>query len=387
MPRHFGGRRTGRLQHVRDPAVPADPLGPAELAVAGLPDQVVREPQGRRMPRIVDQQTGLDRFGDQPVDRRGFRRSAAQHVHVHLGTERRRAAQQIPSGAGQLGGAPGHQAPQPVRQIHLAGRAAQPVAAGQQTRQFPDIQRVSAAEAVHHSGPRAVHRAVRLLGQEGRHGGRFEGRQGQDLDGRQAREVGEREAVTGLPHGPDDQQRHVGDVGGELPQQGERGGVGPVQVFQDEHQRTGGAERVHRGADHPEPRGGRALAVAHPCVQHLGRQPGRAAVEQPPPGPERRRPFVRVGPPGQDGAAGRRRAGDRLLDHGRLADPRLTEQEHDRASPGGRRRPQPVQGDHFRHPADEPPASHETPTMPPFCARGRRCQVTGTSTAISSPSR
>jgi hypothetical protein len=87
-------------------AMPADPLGAGQVAVPGLADQVVREAQAGRAPRVVDQHARVDGLGQQPVHRGRTGRGGVQHRHVDLGAQRGGATEQLAAVHAELGGTP-----------------------------------------------------------------------------------------------------------------------------------------------------------------------------------------------------------------------------------------------------------------------------------------
>ena len=133
----------------------------------------------------------------------------------------------------------------------------------------------------------------------------------------------------GRPHACRRRVTPLGPGRGDLGQQVERGGVGPVQVLQHHDERAGGQQRVTHRGQRGEP-GRRAPPPAPP----RGRGPGRWPA---------RRSAARHGHSGGAGSAGQYPrtastlsvAPQRLIDQRGLADPGRPGHDEDRRRPAG----------------------------------------------------
>jgi hypothetical protein len=90
----------------------------------------------------------------------------------------------------------------------------------------------------------------------------------------------------GVAGGEHEQQGHPVELGREPAQQAQAGGVGPVQVVEGQHGRSGPCERLQQGVGLAEARGG---GVGLPDVEHVG--PAGELADGPRPGPQRRVPL------------------------------------------------------------------------------------------------
>jgi hypothetical protein len=179
---------------------------------------------------------------------------------------------------------------------------------------------------------------------------RGHGRDGEraEVDGvhrREAEEVVRWESGRRFADRAQHQDPGFGHLAAQVPQQVQRGRIGPLQVFQDEHEtgRFGGdAQRRNGRLDGEEAGGGVGLGFGGGFEQGGFEQGGAELadavaarlVQQAVPRPERRGALVRRGPADQHRAA----AGGRLpcdrLDQGGLADARLTRHDRDGAGAG-----------------------------------------------------
>ena len=130
------GRPAATGERVGDAAVPADPVGPGQLGVRGPADEVVREAQGGRGERVVDQDAGRDGLGEQRV---GVVRQGARERRVDLLAGDRAGADQLAAGRAELAHPLHDQAAQLDRQVELGGRLREPAVAAEEAGELADV--------------------------------------------------------------------------------------------------------------------------------------------------------------------------------------------------------------------------------------------------------
>jgi hypothetical protein len=174
---------------------------------------------------------------------------------------------------------------------------------GQHPGQRRHVQRIALRPCVHHP------RQVRIRGQAGRRqdladGGLGERGERHHLQAGQPGQVSQRGPpgiTAGIPAGGQHEQPGGGQFGRELPQQEQRGVVGPVQVLEHDEQAglgPGGGQGVGRRRGRAEPDRSQVIG---PGAAPVAGQPvalARAAdgIEYPAPRPQRRRAPVVDGP-------------------------------------------------------------------------------------------
>ena len=207
-----------------------------------------------------------------------------------------------------------------------------------------------------------------------RHRGAAQRRQPKDLRAGQPGQLpqqGPPGITSGIPAGHQHQQPRSGQLGRHLPQQEQRGMIGPVHIVQHHQQVAGlrcGRQRIRRGRRRAEP-GPRWVIKTGSAAAALAGRPGAVAdtayrAQDPPPGPQRRRALLLDGTsPQHPLPAPARRLGQFLRQPG-LADPRR---------PGQHDQP-PMARPRLRQPASQ---CRQLPVTPgePFWA-GRRISHT-----------
>src|SRR5205823_3382264 len=138
--------------------------------------------------------------------------------------------------------------------------------------------------------------------------------------------------------GDQQQQRQRGRLARQVAQQVERGGVGPVQVVQQQHQRPLGRGGGEEGTGLGEERR-LACRLAPPRRRQRRRQRrqvrgGGQRRERRPPGAIRRRVGQVVAAADRQARTALQRLAPQRLGQGGLADPRLPADQHQAAAPG-----------------------------------------------------
>ena len=179
-----------------------------------------------------------------------------------------------------------------------------------------------------------------------------------------ARELRERLAEERIgrvvrPIGPDQQDLRLADLARDERQQAQRGGVGPVQVVEHDHERRAPRRRAQEGGHpvvEPEARlrslGPARVAPRRQLLQQLGHQPrnllggrepaaalgelGAEPAQHLHPGPVRRRALALVTPPREHARARCARCARELVRGARLADARFAREQHHAAAPAPR---------------------------------------------------
>jgi hypothetical protein len=323
------------LEDGADPAVEVEALGGREVLVERLADQLVDEPvltwDGGVL-RDDARVAGLVEHLEQPGDLEPAR--PLEHAQVEVAADDGGQAERLDGVRAEVGHAPAQEGADLLRDPRVA--VPEPVWADQ-ANDLAEEERIAAGERVQALGEGAVRPSAGHSGQvrldlvdveaAKRDPGGLADQLGERL--RALVQLGLALAVGADEHDGRPRRRLAHE-----PQHHERGGVGGVDVVEDDEQGAAGGgldEELRDGVEQPEAGGLGVDGLAGPSREALGVAAER--TNRLDPGPVGRRTAALPAAPGGHPQPPVARLADELLQEPRLPDTRLAAQEHERAAP------------------------------------------------------